>query len=122
MDVLNDWLQERCVPDPKAITPFKDLYDDYCAWCGETDQEPLGKRAFANRLTEKGFEIARLKGDAKARKGLRLKTPADRTDRSDHNSGISPISAANGRNIETSVGSVGSVGSSPPDDDAEIPF
>jgi putative DNA primase/helicase len=122
MDALQDWLQERCVPDPKAITPFKELYDNYLAWCSETDQEPLGKRAFANRLTEKGFEIARLKGDAKARKGLRLKTPADRTDRSDHNSGISPISAANGRNIETSVGSVGSVGSSPPDDDAEIPF
>jgi putative DNA primase/helicase len=122
MDALQEWLQERCVPDAKAITPFKDLYDDYCAWCGETDQEPLGKRAFANRLTEKGFEIARLKGDAKARRGLRLRTSTDRTDRSDHSSGISPISAANGRNIETSVGSVGSVGSSPPDDDAEIPF
>jgi putative DNA primase/helicase len=122
MDVLQEWLQERCVPDAKAITPFKELYDNYLTWCSETDQEPLGKRAFANRLTEKGFEIARLKGDAKARKGLRLKTPADRTDRSDHNSGISPISATNGRNIETSVGSVGSVGSSPPDDDAEIPF
>jgi putative DNA primase/helicase len=122
MDALQDWLQERCVPDAKATTPFKELYDDYLAWCSETDQEPLGKRAFANRLTEKGFEIARLKGDAKARRGLRLRTSTDRTDRSDHSSGISPISAANGRNIETSVGSVGSVGSSPPDDDAEIPF
>jgi putative DNA primase/helicase len=67
MDALQEWLQERCVPDAKAVTPFKDLYDDYVAWCEETDQEPLGKRAFANRLTEKGFESASRSCTATAR-------------------------------------------------------
>jgi putative DNA primase/helicase len=73
MDALQEWLQERCVPDAKAITLFKDLYDDYCAWCGETGQDPLGKRAFANRLTEKGFEPVKKAGRVGARKGLRLR-------------------------------------------------
>ena len=90
MDALQGWLEERCVPDPRAVTPFKDLYDDYVNWCSETDQEPLGKRAFANRLTEKGFETARVKGEAKARRGLRLRELTDRTDRSDQGFDISP--------------------------------
>jgi putative DNA primase/helicase len=73
MDALQEWLQERCVADAKAITPFKDLYDDYVAWCEETGQDPLGKRAFGNRLTEKGFDAIKKAGRIGARQGLRLR-------------------------------------------------
>jgi phage/plasmid-associated DNA primase len=73
MDALQEWLSERCVADAKEITPFKELYDDYVAWCTETDQEPLGKRAFANRLTEKGFDAVKATGGTRARRGLQLR-------------------------------------------------
>jgi putative DNA primase/helicase len=73
MDALQEWLQERCVPDPKTVTAFKELYDDYVSWCEQTDQEPLGKRAFANRLTEKGFDAIKKAGRIGARQGLRLR-------------------------------------------------
>jgi putative DNA primase/helicase len=75
MDALQEWLQERCEPDPKAITLFKELYDDYVSWCTETDQEPLSKRAFGNRLTEKGFGAIKKAGRVGARQGLRLREP-----------------------------------------------
>jgi len=77
MDALMDWLQERCcAEEPKAITPLKELYDDYVSWCEETGQEPMSKRAFGNRLTEKGFEAVKATGGMRARRGLRLRTSA----------------------------------------------
>jgi len=72
-DMVGCWLEERCIADPEAKTPFAELYADYVEWCKQQDEEPLGKRAFGNRLTEKGFEPVVLSSGAKGRKGLRLK-------------------------------------------------
>ncbi len=73
MDVLQRWLEECCVYDPQAITPFKDLYASYESWCKENDETPISKRKFSSKLEEKGFETVVLTGNQKARKGLRLK-------------------------------------------------
>jgi hypothetical protein len=64
--------------DPKAVTPFADLYADYEAWCREQGDEPMPKRRFGDRLSEKGFPSVKIrtathKGQA-GRKGLRLKS------------------------------------------------
>jgi len=77
MDALADWLEARCIPDPQAVTPFADLYEDYRCWCEQTKEPALGRRAFANRLTEKGFEAVRIHANTKARRGLRLRPPSD---------------------------------------------
>ncbi|MEM4721546.1 MAG: phage/plasmid primase, P4 family [Candidatus Methanomethylicaceae archaeon] len=73
MDSLQDWLEQCCVADPSVRTPFKELYDSYTVWCADNDQDPLGKRAFGNRLTEKGFPSIILAHSVKGRKGLRLR-------------------------------------------------
>jgi putative DNA primase/helicase len=78
MDKIGAWIAERCEVDPKAVTPFADLYADYEAWCREQGDEPMLKRRFGDRLSEKGFLSVKIrtathKGQA-GRKGLRLKS------------------------------------------------
>jgi predicted nucleic acid-binding Zn-ribbon protein len=75
MDKIGAWITERCEVDPKAVTPFADLYADYEAWCREQGDEPMSKRRFGDRLSEKGFPPTPqpLPGGVKARKGLRLR-------------------------------------------------
>jgi putative DNA primase/helicase len=74
-DVLGAWLKEKCVQDHKAVTLFKDLYDSYCEWCKENERSPVDKKAFANRLDEKGIEAVTLSKNARARRGLRILPP-----------------------------------------------
>lgn len=74
MDTLQEWLEECCIADPSARTPFVKLYENYESWCKENDQEPLGKRAFGNRLTEKGFPAVKIMKGGRARRGLRLRS------------------------------------------------
>lgn len=72
MDVINDWLEERCQADSRAITPFRDLYADYVAWCESNDQEPLSKQSFGNKLTEKGFLSTKITRSERGRRGIKL--------------------------------------------------
>lgn len=55
MDVLGDFLSERCVQSKTAWATAKDLYDAYVNWCETTGEEPLSQRMFGLRLTERGF-------------------------------------------------------------------
>jgi len=73
MDVLQRWLEECCVCDPKAETLFKELYESYETWCKDSDESPISKRAFRGKLIEKGFEVVVLPGNKRGCKGLRLK-------------------------------------------------
>jgi putative DNA primase/helicase len=73
-DVIGQWIAERCVVDPKAVTPFKELYDDYHAWCQETGDPPVSARRFATSLEDRGFpKVVLPDGRTKARRGIRLK-------------------------------------------------
>lgn len=125
MDTLADWLQECCITDPAAITPFAALYDDYVAWCQEAKETPISKNAFGRKLGEKGFEAVKLHGNVKARRGLRLRPdgdpgPGDRLgdcgDRFDHTSGKSPAEPSpRGDFSRISVKSVTQTGNRSPD-------
>ncbi|MEM2567414.1 MAG: phage/plasmid primase, P4 family [Candidatus Bathyarchaeia archaeon] len=77
MDKIQAYLEACCIYDPNAVTPFAELYDSYVSWCKENDEEPLGKRAFGNRLSEKGFEKVKVKGEIAGRRGLKLKDDGD---------------------------------------------
>ena len=86
MDVIQQWLEDCCVADPHAVTPLADLYASYQNWCKERDEEPMSKRKFANRLTEKGYDSldlwdSVLRKSVKARRGIRFKQESD--DRND---------------------------------------
>lgn len=55
MDVLQDFLDERCVVKPNAHATAKELYEAYCQWCEETGERAVTQREFGIRLTERGF-------------------------------------------------------------------
>jgi putative DNA primase/helicase len=76
-DLIGQWLSERCVVDPKAVTAFKELFEDYQAWCRELGEQPVSARRFAASLEERGFDKTTLDGKAraKARRGIRLREP-----------------------------------------------
>jgi len=79
-DALLEWLNERTESHPRAITPAKELYQDYTRWAednGIPEAERLGEKAFTMQLTAHGFASgqARIGGrKMKVRKGIRLRT------------------------------------------------
>jgi len=77
VDILQEWLEQRCVPDPKAVTLIADLYEDYKAWCEERDETPVSKRKFSQQLSEKGYETVVATHNKKAKRGLRLRNDND---------------------------------------------
>ncbi|WP_427365893.1 phage/plasmid primase, P4 family [Candidatus Caldatribacterium saccharofermentans] len=84
MDVLQRWLEECCICDPKAVTPLKELYASYEAWCKENDEIPISKRKFTEKLEEKGFEAVVLTGNQRGRKGIALKEGVNQVNQVNH--------------------------------------
>jgi putative DNA primase/helicase len=74
-DLIGQWISERCVIEPKAVTAFRELFEDYQAWCQELGEQPVSARRFAASLEERGFDKTTLDGKAKARRGIRLREP-----------------------------------------------
>jgi len=111
VDVLQEWLEQRCVPDPNAITLIADLYEDYKKWCEDKDETPISKRKFSQQLTEKGYETVVAAHNKKAKKGLRLRSDDETSLFSpDDGGGIgSPPFEAEGENITSISNPVSSV-------------
>lgn len=55
MDVISDFLDERCVIKPYAKAKVSDIYKAYIEWCEINGEKSLSRRAFNNRLKERGF-------------------------------------------------------------------
>ena len=56
MDVLRDFLDERCVLNPGTKAPVGELYQSYKDWAEKSGEHPLTKRAFGERLRERGLK------------------------------------------------------------------
>ncbi|MGE5487305.1 MAG: phage/plasmid primase, P4 family, partial [bacterium] len=57
MDVLGQFLDERCVVNPQLRSKAKELYEDYKKWTEERGEKyPMKQTAFGLRLAERGFE------------------------------------------------------------------
>jgi putative DNA primase/helicase len=77
-DALADWLSERTESHPRAITPTRELWDDYCQWAesnGISEAERLSEQAFSKLLVAHGYPVVKVKHggrQVKARRGIRL--------------------------------------------------
>lgn len=64
MDLLGEFLKERCALEPEAETTARDLYDAYLVWCEEVGvDKPISKIDFGRRLGERGPRQRRTKSD-----------------------------------------------------------
>lgn len=73
MDVLAGWIEERCVVGEGVWCKFSTLYEDYRAWCEESNETTQRKRKFADLLTERGFEKDNATNNVAIRRGIALR-------------------------------------------------
>lgn len=84
MDILAQFLDERCIVNPLAKVKAGDLYKAYVEWCEGNGERPLSQRNFGMRLAERGFERRKSTGGLFRWSGIGL---ADQVDDRDQFSG-----------------------------------
>jgi putative DNA primase/helicase len=55
MDVVGEFIDERCIISKMATASAKDLYESYVKWAEGSGERPVPQRTFGLRLTERGF-------------------------------------------------------------------
>lgn len=60
MDTLSEFINECCLVDQQCRVTKQELYEKYEKWCSENGEEPLKKRTFGIKVTERGFQDDRL--------------------------------------------------------------
>ena len=73
-DVLQHFLDDRCVADPNAETSASALYGAYSAWCKNAAELPLCKRDLGLALQERGFRKSR---NGSTRKWIGVRVPTE---------------------------------------------
>jgi putative DNA primase/helicase len=59
MDVIGNFIKERCVQNGAMNTIIKKLYKAYSDWCEENNEHSVSERFFTLRLKEIGFQQSR---------------------------------------------------------------
>jgi putative DNA primase/helicase len=72
MDVIGNFLKERCVQTPGVSVRIRELFKAYQEWCGENNEHAVSERFLGLRLKEMGFERTRT-ADARYWSALALK-------------------------------------------------
>ena len=71
MDVLEDFIQSRCVMESGKDITHKEIYAAYSKWCDENGEIALKTTTFGKRLQGRGFVFTRPK-NVKTWKGIGL--------------------------------------------------
>jgi putative DNA primase/helicase len=69
MDVIGDFIRERCVQKPGVSIRARELFKCYQDWCDENNERACSERFFGLRLKEIGIEQKRL-GDGRYWSGV----------------------------------------------------
>jgi putative DNA primase/helicase len=72
MDVIGNFLKERCVQNPGVSIRIRELFKAYQDWCEENNEHAVSERFLGMRLKEMGFERSRT-ADARYWCGLALR-------------------------------------------------
>jgi putative DNA primase/helicase len=74
MDVVGQWIDERCILDPQATVPTAVAYSDYQQWAQSEIGWELTRLKFRRNLTDRGFGAAKGTGGQRMTTGLSLKS------------------------------------------------
>jgi putative DNA primase/helicase len=55
MDVIGQFIGDRCVRDANAIARKGELFDAFTKWCEENGEREMSKKTFGMRLAERGI-------------------------------------------------------------------
>lgn len=79
MDVVAEFIEERCIEDRQAQATTKGLYRAYKDWCDENNEKEIVKAVFGRRLEERGYRAVRI-GKARDRGwgGIDLKSKEEK--------------------------------------------
>ena len=56
MDVLSEYMEDRCIVDTTKSVAKKQLYLDYAEWCEDMKQRPQSYSLFCRQLSERDFQ------------------------------------------------------------------
>jgi putative DNA primase/helicase len=73
MDVVGQWITERCEMDPKASVATQLAYDDYFRWASQEVGWQLQKPRFRRQLSDRGFTADKGAHGKRIIQGMRLK-------------------------------------------------
>ena len=59
MDVIGNFLKERCIQEKEKCIRIRELYKAYTDWCDENNEHAVSERFFSMRLKEMGFDQSR---------------------------------------------------------------
>jgi putative DNA primase/helicase len=74
MDIVGQWIAERCEQEPNASVPTSLAYNNYVQWAEEEVGWILKKLTFRRHLSDRGFGAVKGAHGQRAIRGLRLKT------------------------------------------------
>ena len=72
MDVIGNFLKERCLQKKELSIRIRELYKAYDDWCDDNKEHAVSERFFSMRLKEMGFEQSRT-AEARFWSGLALR-------------------------------------------------
>jgi P4 family phage/plasmid primase-like protien len=78
-DIMEHWVEERCVVDPAAVAPVAELWADFDPWADDSGiRAKPDKGRFSQRLKAKGYQLDRVTVDrgrpaVRVVRGLRLR-------------------------------------------------
>lgn len=71
-DVVGRFIEERCVVEPTAVTPYSELYRSFNLWSQENGEPEYGTHRFAGELESRGFAAKKGSKGVRLRCGLKL--------------------------------------------------
>ena len=76
MDILGDFIADRCIIGPKNEVSNKELREAYSDWCRQNGEKEISPKAFSTRLEEQGFVKLKNLGTRRERgwKGIVIKS------------------------------------------------
>lgn len=115
MDVLGDFIRERCVLGPRCTVPKGELYQAYTSWCEDNHEKPLSKKEFTSHLQDRGIGEDR-EGHNRTRVyiGIGLRTDAD-------TSSVSPAKTQNPKSYTENLSASVRSGETKPEPPPEPP-